>query len=82
MDNSTTNFEAVNKVIMFGFNYPSGFIALVWGANTHMAKHLQGKFNMNYERFGSNGVFNNFYVNLDGTNQAILVSWILANYKG
>jgi hypothetical protein len=82
MDNSITNLEAVNKVIMFGFNYPSGFIASVWGANTSMANHLQGKFNMNYERFGSNGVFSNFYVNLSSNNQAILISWIMANYKG
>jgi len=82
MDNSTTNFEAVNKVIMFGFNYPSGFIALVWGANTSLSNHLQSKFSTLYDRVGSKAIFNCFYCELSSNNQAILVSWILANYKG
>jgi hypothetical protein len=76
------NFEAINKVIMFGFNYPSGFIAKVWHNEHTLAIHLQGKFNDAYGRQGSSAVFNSFYVNLDSGNQKKLVNWILENYKG
>jgi hypothetical protein len=76
------NSKAVNKIIMFGFNYPNGFIYSVWHAEPNLAKHLQSKFNLAYDKVGSAGVFNAFYVNLDSQNQTILINWILANYKG
>jgi hypothetical protein len=76
------NLKAVNKVIMFSFNYPNGFIYSVWQDDPNLAKHLQGKFNLAYDKVGSAGVFNTFYVNLDSQNQTILINWILANYKG
>ena len=74
------NSEAVHKVIMFGFNYPHGFINLVWEGN--IANHLQSKFNGFYNVYGSRAVFHMFYTNLDKGNQDQLVNWILANFKG
>jgi hypothetical protein len=82
MNNSITNFEAVNKVIMFGFNYPHNFISAVWGANTSLSNHLQSKFSTLYDSVGSKAIFNCFYCQLSSDNQAILIDWILANYKG
>ena len=75
-----TNSEAIHKVIMFGFNYPQGFIHQVWQGN--IANHLYTKFNQNYIKYGASGVMPNFYVNLDRENQQMLVDWILENYKG
>ena len=75
-----TNFEAVNKVIMFGFNYPHGFINKVWDEN--ISNHLQSKFNGFYDKYGSTAVFNIFYSSLDNENREILTNWILLNYKG
>jgi hypothetical protein len=82
MENSISNAAAVNKVIMFGFNYPHNFISNVWGADTYMTKHLQSKFTTLYDSVGSKAVFNCFYCQLDSNNQTILIDWILANYKG
>lgn len=73
---------AVNKVLMFGFNYPPQFITSVWADEPSLAQHLQGKFSGYYNRFSANGVFANFYINLDSENQRKLVDWILANYNG
>jgi hypothetical protein len=75
-----SNFNAVHKVIMFGFNYPNGFINSVWSGN--IASHLQSKFNNFYDVYGSTAVFQMFYTSLDNENQALLIEWILQNYKG
>ena len=77
-----SNTKAVNKVILFGYNYTHNFIAHVWADDSNLAKHFQSKFSMYYEIHGSNGVFNAFYCNLSGVNQDRLVEWILTNYKG
>lgn len=76
MENST----AVHLFIMFGFNYPNGFIYKVWQGR--LADHFQSKFNSYYRTYGSRCVMQMFYTNLDTENQVILVNWILANYKG
>lgn len=82
MRNSIDNLEAVNKVIMFGFNYPHNFISNVWDKDRPLADHLQSKFSTLYGSVGSKAVFNCFYCQLDSTNQTILINWILSNYKG
>jgi hypothetical protein len=74
------NTKAVHLVIMFGFNYPDGFIYKVW--NGHIADHLQSKFNSLYRTYTARAVFQTFYTNLDAENQKQLVNWILENYKG
>ena len=75
-----TNFKVVNKVMMFGFNYPNGFINQVWSGS--VANHLQSKFNSFYDSVGSKAVFQVFYTSLDNENREILINWILTNYKG
>lgn len=75
-----SNSKAVNLVIMFGFNYPQGFIYKVWDGD--LANHLQSKFNGHYSTYGSRAVFQMFYANLSQGNQDKLVAWILENYKG
>jgi hypothetical protein len=75
-----TNFEAVNKVFMFGFNYPNGFISQVWKGSISI--HLQSKFSGFYDAVGSKVVFQVFYTSLDTENREVLINWILANYKG
>lgn len=77
-----SNSEAVRKVILFGYNYPQGFIYRVWEGDDNLIKHFESKFTDLYERYTSNGVFNAFYCNLSNDNQDKLTKWILANYKG
>ena len=74
------NFEAIHKIIMFGFNYNHDFISKVWEGR--MAEHLQTKFNYYHNNHGSTAVFNVFYASLDTQNQQMLINWILANYRG
>ena len=69
--------DAVNKVIMFGFNYNHNFIEECWKDDNHMAKHLKGKFLDTYDRVGANAVFSVFYSNLDKGNREKLITYIL-----
>jgi len=70
-----------HRVIVFSFNYPHNFVALVWGTGT-TADHLQSKFMNCYDAHGARAVFNSFYMQLDRENQKTLLNWIDANYKG
>lgn len=78
--NKLSNLEFSNKIIMFGFNYPNGFINKVWSGT--IANHLQSKFNNCYDNVGSSGAFYRFYSQLDNENRTILIEWIINNHKG
>jgi hypothetical protein len=80
--NELTSLETVNKVIMFGFNYPHNFICGVWGNDTMLSNHFKSKFSAIYNRVGSDAVFNTFYCQLSDDNRELLINWIMLNYKG
>ena len=77
---NTEIFILVNLVIMFGFNYPSGFIAEIWEGS--MANHMQAKFSAIYHKHGSNAVMFVLYTELSQDHQNRLVQYIIDNYKG
>lgn len=72
------NLKAVDKVIMFGFNYNHNFIEECWG-DSNITNHLQSKFLGIYDKVGSNAVFNIFYSQLDSENKEKLINYILNN---
>lgn len=74
------NFNSVNLVFMFGFNFNQNFISEIW--NGSLVNHLQSKFDDCYALHGSIGAFFVFYTQLDEGNRKLLVNYILANYKG
>lgn len=76
------NKSPINKYAYFSFNYPNDFIEKAWVDNPNIAKHLRDKFTENYNKYGSTGAMNGFYINLDGDNQQILEDWIMNNYHG
>lgn len=75
------NLELINKVMMFGYNYPPNFIAKVWEDEQNLANHLQSKFSDFYQRVGTMAFFR-WYMELDNGNREKLVNWIDNNYKG
>jgi hypothetical protein len=75
------NLVAVNKVIMYSFNFEYKFVLKVWAGS--MAQHLQSKFsNLCERKANTQSAFMYFYTELDDTNKEILVNYILKNYKG
>ena len=80
--NELTSLKTVNKVIMFGFNYPHNFISDVWIDSPVMVDHFNSKFRAIYNRVGSDAVFNTFYCELSDNHRELLINWILENYKG
>jgi len=62
--------EAMNKIILYGFNYENNFIELVWGVNTSLTNHFESKFR-------EAGSFFNFYMSLSETNKNLLNNHIL-----
>ena len=70
----------VDKVIMFGFNYPHNFINKIWVGN--IADHLNSKFIDCYDKHGSKAAFQMFYIGLDMENRGLLIDWIEHNFKG
>jgi len=78
--------KATINFMYFGHNYPYNFIFEVWGGSPlseepSLAKHLQDKFSVMYERYGTMTFFR-WFMELDGRNKEILVEWIDQNYKG
>lgn len=73
---------AINKFIYFSLNFPHDFIEKIWGERKpfSLSEHLQGKFNNFYERYGSAGVMQVFYAELDGNNKRLMLDWILNNW--
>jgi len=74
----TKNFIAVNKVIMYSFNYDYNFIENAF--NGYMAEHLRTKFSNYCKRFGnSQTAFMYLYTDLSSDNRQILIDYILTN---
>jgi hypothetical protein len=85
--NSTEKFElefnyiAVNKVIMYSFNYENQFLENIYSSS--MASQLRSKFNNLCVRFGnSQTAFMYLYTELDKENRKLLINYILTNFKG
>ena len=81
MKTQKNNFEVVNKVIMYSFNYEHQFLENIY--SNFMAKHLRSKFSNLCIRFGnSQTAFMYLYTELDYENRKLLINHILKNYKG
>ena len=63
----------------FNFNDPQEWIGELQGAP---AQHFMNKFEEYYDHYGADGVMNRFFLNLDSTNQEILINYVMNNYKG
>ena len=71
-----TNFNAVDKVIMYSFNYEHKFIENIFDG--YIAQHLRNKFSNYCNRFGnSQTAFMYLYTSLDNYNKETLINYIL-----
>ena len=71
-----TNFNAVDKVIMYSFNYEHKFIENIF--DEHLAKHFRTKFSNYCTRFGnSQTAFMYLYTSLSSDNRQTLINYIL-----
>jgi hypothetical protein len=71
-----TNFNAVDKVIMYSFNYEYKFIENIF--NDNLAKHLRSKFANYCTRFGNTQTaFMYLYTSLSSDNKQTLINYIL-----
>jgi hypothetical protein len=74
----TENFIAVDKVIMYSFNYDYNFIENAF--NGYMADHLRIKFSNYCKRLGnSQTAFMYLYTDLSSDNRQTLINYILTN---
>ena len=85
---------AANKMMFFIYNFPckvmevAGYDGPITKSlpsffevfNLNLRAHLAGKWNSNYETYGSYGVFPAFYGELDNHNRAKVLKWINENY--
>ncbi len=72
------DFVAVNKVIMYSFNYEYNFIENAF--DEYLADHLRNKFSNYCKRFGnSQTAFMYLYTDLSSDNKQILINYILNN---
>jgi len=78
--NETASYSPIHKYVMFAYNYPPDFIEKAWADRPEAIEHIKGKFSMYYSKHGAQGVMNEFYINLDDSNQQILERWIINNY--
>lgn len=63
----------------FNYHYPQQWIPELWG-NGAMGEHMMKKFKFLYEKYGSSGVMNRFFVELDQENQEKLIDYVMNNY--
>jgi hypothetical protein len=74
----TKNFIAVDKVIMYSFNYDYNFIENAF--NGYMAEHLRTKFSNYCKKLGnSQTAFMYLYTELSSDNRQTLINYILTN---
>ena len=74
----TQKFIAVDKVIMYSFNYEYNFIENAF--NGYLSEHLRNKFSNYCKRFGnSQTAFMYLYTELSSDNRQILIDYILTN---
>ena len=74
-------FTSVNHWVYFTLNYNPNFMD-AFGGDSHIKKHLDAKFINYYNDYGTYGVMNKFWVELDGENRASLAKWVKKNYTG
>lgn len=74
-------FEAVSKVMLYGYNYHHDFIEQVWKGEPSLAEHLRSKFSGYYDRYGSSGVFLAFWSSLSSDRKRELSDWIIKNFE-
>lgn len=69
----------IKKWIYWGFNYhdPREWMGIFEGAPQ---EHFMEKFDACYSRYGSVGVMNAFFTELDGKNQQKLIDYVMQNY--
>lgn len=72
--------NGIKKWVYWSFNYkdPREWMNIFEGAP---AKHFYDKFMDMYKRYGSDGVMNRFFMELDSKNQEILIDYVMANQK-
>jgi hypothetical protein len=74
----TENFIAVDKVIVYSFNYDYKFIENAF--DEYLAEHLRAKFSNYCKRFGnSQTAFMYLYTDLSSDNKETLINYILNN---
>jgi len=70
------DFVAVDKVIMYSFNYEYNFIENAFGE--YLVDHLRAKFSNYCKRFGnSQTAFMYLYTDLSSDNKQLLINYIL-----
>lgn len=70
------DFVAVNKVIMYSFNYEYNFIENAF--DKYLSDHLRAKFSNYCKRFGnSQTAFMYLYTDLSSDNKQLLINYIL-----
>lgn len=72
---------AINKWFYFSMNYSHDFIEKIWGDEPWLAKHIREKFEHLYGLYGSYGVINALYGELDTTNRVKFMNWVMSNYN-
>jgi hypothetical protein len=74
------NPEVYNEIITiwssFGNNYPYNFVKAIYNS-----EHIESKFSQAYEKAGSIGVVNQFFVELSGDNQKLLTDFVYDTYN-
>lgn len=76
-----TDQVAVNKVIMYSFNFEHNFLLSAFKGS--IANHLQSKFlNLCEIKKDSQSAFMRLYTELDNENRKVLINYILDNYEG
>lgn len=72
--------NGIKKWVYWSFNYkdPREWMNIFEGAP---AKHFYDKFMDMYKRYGSDGVMNRFFMELDSKNQENLIDYVMSNQK-
>jgi len=66
----------IGKFVGFALNYDRNFIKNIWGEESSISKHLEGKFQSAYDKVGSYGAMIAFYSMLDSENRDKLEAYI------
>jgi len=74
-------YDAMNSLFVWNFNYDHNFIEKVWGKGTVIANHLQAKFSSIYKAKGSYAAGMVFVGELDTENRAKLFEFIVKRHK-
>lgn len=72
------------RFMYYANNFNYNWIEDVWSDNTHMCKHIMGKWNDLNRRNEDGGTSNFFtlFMQLDDGNRLVLLDWIKKNYNG